>query len=138
MEAVRTSETSVSIYLTTRQYIPEDFKLQKENVFEDLFIPLGSQIFGTGSGTPGVPELPSAWRYNWTTRHQGNINLGTSPPGWGLGVRPATLPWKTLATKCQTRNNLSYKAKTHRVERLLEEAEPVHHENSEIFNMKNK
>jgi hypothetical protein len=28
MEAVRTSETSVSIYLTTRQYIPEDPKLQ--------------------------------------------------------------------------------------------------------------
>jgi hypothetical protein len=27
MEAVRTSETSVSIYLTTRQYIPEDSKL---------------------------------------------------------------------------------------------------------------
>jgi hypothetical protein len=24
MEAVRTSETSVDIYLTTRQYIPED------------------------------------------------------------------------------------------------------------------
>jgi hypothetical protein len=28
MEAVRTSETSVNIYLTTRQYIPEDSKLQ--------------------------------------------------------------------------------------------------------------
>jgi hypothetical protein len=27
MEAVRTSETSVNIYLTTRQYIPEDSKL---------------------------------------------------------------------------------------------------------------
>jgi hypothetical protein len=28
MEAVRTSETSVNTYLTTRQYIPEDSKLQ--------------------------------------------------------------------------------------------------------------
>jgi hypothetical protein len=27
MKAVRTSETSVNIYLTTPQYIPEDFKL---------------------------------------------------------------------------------------------------------------
>jgi hypothetical protein len=27
MEAVRTSETSVNLYLTTRQYIPEDFEL---------------------------------------------------------------------------------------------------------------
>jgi hypothetical protein len=35
MEAVRTSETSVSIYLTTRQYIPEDSKLhtrRRENL----------------------------------------------------------------------------------------------------------
>jgi hypothetical protein len=29
MEAVCTSETSVNIYLTTRQYIPEDSKLHK-------------------------------------------------------------------------------------------------------------
>jgi hypothetical protein len=29
MEAVRTSETSVNIYLTTRQYIPEYSKLIK-------------------------------------------------------------------------------------------------------------
>jgi hypothetical protein len=28
MEAVRTSETSVTIYLTTRQYIPKDSKLR--------------------------------------------------------------------------------------------------------------
>jgi hypothetical protein len=35
MEAVRTSETSVKIYLTTRQYIPEDSKLhtrRRENL----------------------------------------------------------------------------------------------------------
>jgi hypothetical protein len=35
MEAVRTSETSVSIYLTTRQYIPEDSKLQFLYVIEE-------------------------------------------------------------------------------------------------------
>jgi hypothetical protein len=29
VEAVRISETSVNIYLTTRQYIPEDSKLKK-------------------------------------------------------------------------------------------------------------
>jgi hypothetical protein len=28
MEAVRTSETAVNVHLTTRQYIPEDSKLQ--------------------------------------------------------------------------------------------------------------
>jgi hypothetical protein len=33
MEAVCTSETSVSIYLTIRQYIPEDSKLQRKEVF---------------------------------------------------------------------------------------------------------
>jgi hypothetical protein len=35
MEAVRTSEMSVNIYLTTRQYIPEDSKLhnrRRENL----------------------------------------------------------------------------------------------------------
>jgi hypothetical protein len=35
MEAVRTSETSVNIYLTTRQYIPEYSKLhtrRRENM----------------------------------------------------------------------------------------------------------
>jgi hypothetical protein len=35
MEAVRTSETSVNIYLTTQQYIPEDSKLhtrRRENL----------------------------------------------------------------------------------------------------------
>jgi hypothetical protein len=32
MEAVRTSETSVNIYLTTRQYIPEDSKFRVANI----------------------------------------------------------------------------------------------------------
>jgi hypothetical protein len=31
-EAVCTSETSINTYLTTWQYIPEDFKLQQNNV----------------------------------------------------------------------------------------------------------
>jgi hypothetical protein len=34
---------------------------------------------------------------------RGTYILGTGPPGLGLGVRPATLPWKTfLAAKSQT------------------------------------
>jgi hypothetical protein len=33
IEAVCTSETSVNIYLTTRQFIPEDSKLQSVKVF---------------------------------------------------------------------------------------------------------
>jgi hypothetical protein len=34
METVCTSETSVNIYLTTRQYIPEDYKLQEKDMLE--------------------------------------------------------------------------------------------------------
>jgi hypothetical protein len=33
MEAVRTSETSVNIYLTTRRWITEDSELQSVNVY---------------------------------------------------------------------------------------------------------
>jgi hypothetical protein len=33
MEAVRTSETSVSFNVTTRSYIPEDSKLQRHQKF---------------------------------------------------------------------------------------------------------
>jgi len=36
MEAVRTSETSVNIYLTTRQYIPEDSKLVSTSYLQDV------------------------------------------------------------------------------------------------------
>jgi hypothetical protein len=36
MEAVRTSETPVNIYLTTWQYIPEDSKLQEWNSLDLL------------------------------------------------------------------------------------------------------
>jgi hypothetical protein len=32
MEAVHTSETSVNIYLTTRQYLPEDSKLDNHEI----------------------------------------------------------------------------------------------------------
>jgi hypothetical protein len=38
MVAVRTSETSVNIYLTTRQYIPEDSKLQYSGVHKIVSI----------------------------------------------------------------------------------------------------
>jgi hypothetical protein len=36
MEAVRASETSVNIYLTTRQYIPEDSKLVTTSYLQDV------------------------------------------------------------------------------------------------------
>jgi hypothetical protein len=41
MEAVRISETSVNIYLTTRQYIPEDSKLHtrlRENLKSEMSV----------------------------------------------------------------------------------------------------
>jgi hypothetical protein len=59
---------------------------------------------GTGSGAPEVPELPSAWDITGLTGPKGIYILGTGSPGWGLGIRPETLLWKTsLATKSQTR-----------------------------------
>jgi hypothetical protein len=74
--------------------------------------PQGPTFVGTGSGAPEVPELPSAQGYNWATWPTGIQILGTGPPGWGLGVRPATLPWKTpLAMKSQTRVTLLRKPK---------------------------
>jgi hypothetical protein len=45
----------------------------------------GPTFVGTGSGAPEVPELPSAWVYNWATRPQGGINSGDCPSrlgGW--------------------------------------------------------
>jgi hypothetical protein len=36
--------------------------------------PQGPTIVGTGNGTPEVPELPSAWGYNWCTLSPGVIN----------------------------------------------------------------
>jgi hypothetical protein len=41
IEAARTSETSVDIYLTTRQYIPEDSELhtrRRENLKSHMFL----------------------------------------------------------------------------------------------------
>jgi hypothetical protein len=55
MEALRTSETSVNIYFTTRQYIPEDSKLhtrRRKNLkshilqmWSKFFIPSGKNSF---------------------------------------------------------------------------------------------
>jgi hypothetical protein len=40
---------------------------------------------------------------------------GTGPPGWGLGVRPATFTWKPpFAMKSQTSVTCLKKPKTHK------------------------
>jgi hypothetical protein len=64
-----------------------------------LYFPRGATFVGTGSGTPKVPELPSARVYKRPSRPQGG-NSGDRTSR--LGVRPAALPWKThLAMKSQ-------------------------------------
>jgi hypothetical protein len=47
---------------------------------------------GTGSGTPKVPELPSAQEYSWATLSSGVINTETwsSRLGVGRGANSAT------------------------------------------------
>jgi hypothetical protein len=40
---------------------------------------------GTGSGTPEVLELPSAWGYYWATRPQRDINSGELSSRLGVG-----------------------------------------------------
>jgi hypothetical protein len=51
------------------------YKLQI--VYSIIIIPpQGPTFVGTGIGGPEVPELPSAWGYNWATRPQGDVNSG--------------------------------------------------------------
>jgi hypothetical protein len=68
MEAARTSETSVDIDLTTRQYVPEDSELQDrmhlQNVLRLLCVQTGSGAhaascsMGTGGPFPGGKARP--------------------------------------------------------------------------------
>jgi hypothetical protein len=55
VEAVRTSETSVNMYLTTRQYIPEDSELQSAISFNKLssFLTLWPMIASSGQEEVG-------------------------------------------------------------------------------------
>jgi hypothetical protein len=47
--------------------------------------PQGPTIVGTGSGTPEVPELPSARGYSWATLSPGVINIETWSYRLGVG-----------------------------------------------------
>jgi hypothetical protein len=53
--------------------------------------PQGPTFVGTRSGAPEVPELPSAWGYNWDTRPKVNINSGDWPSRLGLGHKASDL-----------------------------------------------
>jgi len=44
-----------------------------------------------GSGTPEVPELPSAWGYNWATQPQRDIISGDWPSRLGVGRKASDL-----------------------------------------------
>jgi hypothetical protein len=58
MEAVRTSEMSVSIYLTTRQFIPEESKLhtrRRENLQYNIMVSWQKESFLNTSYHGDVP-----------------------------------------------------------------------------------
>jgi hypothetical protein len=77
--------------------------------------PQGPTFVGTGSGAPEVPELPSAWEYNWATRPQRDIN-SWDWPSW-LGVGRKTSDPTLENTSCyliSNKSDLSEKAKTHK------------------------
>jgi hypothetical protein len=83
------------------------------------YFPSGAHIVGMGSGSPEVPELTSAWGYNWATHPQGDINSGDWPSRLGVGSKASNLTLEKLnATKSQTRIArwiiLPEKAKTHK------------------------
>jgi hypothetical protein len=69
---------------------------------------------GTGSGTPEVPELPSSWDYNWTTRPQGDVNSGDWPSRLGVGRTASDLTLEnTSCYEISNKSDLPEKAKTH-------------------------
>jgi hypothetical protein len=49
-----------------------------------------------GSDTPEVPELPSAWGYNWATPHQGEINSVDWPSRLGVGHKASNLTLENI------------------------------------------
>jgi hypothetical protein len=63
MEAVCISETSVNIYLTTRQYIPEDSKLHHDILFH-LFVVYLMALFQKLS-LYSVEWNGDEWMMNW-------------------------------------------------------------------------
>jgi hypothetical protein len=70
---------------------------------------------GTGSGTPEVPELPSAWRYYWANRPQRDIKFGDWPSRLGVGRKANDLTLEnTYFYEISDNSDLSEKAKTHK------------------------
>jgi uncharacterized protein (DUF2235 family) len=70
--------------------------------------PQGPTFVGTGSGTPEVPELPSAWP-------QGDINSGDWLSRLGVGRKASSLTLEnTSCYEISNKSDLSEKAKTHK------------------------
>jgi hypothetical protein len=60
--------------------------LAGEITFRNILKSSQGLIFvSTGSGTPEVPKLPSAWGYNWATLPPGDINTGVHPSRLRVG-----------------------------------------------------
>jgi hypothetical protein len=70
---------------------------------------------GMGSGAPEVPELPSAWGYNWANRPQGDINSGEWSSRLGVGRKASDLTLEnTSCYELSNKSDLSEKAKIHK------------------------
>jgi hypothetical protein len=70
---------------------------------------------GSGNGAPEVPELPSAWGYNWATRPQGDINSVVCTSRLGVGRKASDLTLEnTSCYEISNKSDLSKKAKTHK------------------------
>jgi hypothetical protein len=105
MSAQREQRQKCFILLTKLQLSCEIKKILVLVMVSILTIsPQGPTIVGTGSGTPEVPELPSARGYSWTTLSRGVINTETwsSRLGVGRGANNPT-PLKTAVTEPQER-----------------------------------
>jgi hypothetical protein len=64
--------------LLLRNYTASGDEAHEHFIFIYLFIyPSGAHSSGYGSGTPEVPELPSAQGYSWATLSPGVINTET-------------------------------------------------------------
>jgi hypothetical protein len=78
MEAVHTSETSVNIYLTTRQFIPEDSKIhtrRRENLKSQTFtfIALNVLVLDTYAAFVRMHPLHEMPFYTYVTTPIGSV-----------------------------------------------------------------
>jgi hypothetical protein len=77
--------------------------------------PQGTTFVGMGSGAAKVPELSSAWGYNWATQLQADINSGDWPSRLGVGCKASdpTLE-NTSCYEISNKSDLSEKANIHK------------------------